>query len=202
MIRYTFHIHLYKITHIFNNTMTKENDITSIRVPKSVKEELGKVALAKESYHVTIQRLIQENQQLKKANERSDELISLYKEMNIGSYDSSSFAKKVCEEYLSNPKHCPTLESYKQINTIIFSAIPSEEKIKGLELSYNNDWNEGDNFICALDYYVLNTTKNNIELFNAFLSKMQENNPYDELDKTTHFKWIKWNNRFSKRYEY
>ena len=50
--------------------MTKESDITSIRIPKSVKLELGKVALDKESYHITIQRLIKENQQLKKSNER------------------------------------------------------------------------------------------------------------------------------------
>lgn len=60
--------------------MAKESDITSIRIPKSVKYELKKVALEKEPFHVTIQRLIQENKCLKKSNERADELIKLYKE--------------------------------------------------------------------------------------------------------------------------
>ena len=52
--------------------MAKESEITSIRIPKSVKDELDKVALEKESYHVTIQRLIRENKHLKKENERYD----------------------------------------------------------------------------------------------------------------------------------
>ena len=60
--------------------MAKENDITSIRVPKNVKDELKKIALEKEPFHVTIQRLIKENQYLKKSNERADELLKLYKE--------------------------------------------------------------------------------------------------------------------------
>lgn len=54
--------------------MAKESEITSIRIPKSVKDELDKVALEKESYHVTIQRLIRENKHLKKENERYDVL--------------------------------------------------------------------------------------------------------------------------------
>lgn len=60
--------------------MAKESDITSIRIPKSVKDELKDVAIEKEPYHVTIQRLIQENHYLKQSNERADELIALYKE--------------------------------------------------------------------------------------------------------------------------
>ena len=54
--------------------MAKESEITSIRIPKSVKDELDDVALEKESYHVTIQRLIRENKHLKKENERYDVL--------------------------------------------------------------------------------------------------------------------------------
>lgn len=41
--------------------MAKETDVTSIRIPKSVKAELQDVALEKEPLHVTIQRLIQQN---------------------------------------------------------------------------------------------------------------------------------------------
>lgn len=48
--------------------MAKENDITSIRVPKTVKDELKKVALEKEPYHATIQRLIRENTDLRISN--------------------------------------------------------------------------------------------------------------------------------------
>lgn len=54
--------------------MVKENSITTIRIPKSVKDELDKVSTEKEPYHATISRLISENKQLKKANERNDEL--------------------------------------------------------------------------------------------------------------------------------
>lgn len=49
--------------------MAKETDITSIRVPKSVKEALKEVALEKEPMHVTIQRLIRENKDFRMANQ-------------------------------------------------------------------------------------------------------------------------------------
>lgn len=49
--------------------MTKENDVTSIRIPKSVKEDLKNIALTKEPYHATIQRLIRENKSLKEDKE-------------------------------------------------------------------------------------------------------------------------------------
>ena len=42
--------------------------ITTIRIPKSVKDELKDVANDKEPYHATISRLIAENQELKKSN--------------------------------------------------------------------------------------------------------------------------------------
>ena len=48
--------------------MAKESDITTIRIPKSVKDELKKLALEKEPMHVTIQRLIKENFELKTVN--------------------------------------------------------------------------------------------------------------------------------------
>lgn len=60
--------------------MANEDEITSIRIPKSVKAELQSMALDKEPMHLTIQRLIQENRYLKQSNERADELIALYKE--------------------------------------------------------------------------------------------------------------------------
>ena len=54
--------------------MAKESDISSIRIPKSVKDELKEVALEKEPMHLTIQRLIRENKHLKKENDRYDKL--------------------------------------------------------------------------------------------------------------------------------
>lgn len=181
--------------------MTKENDITSIRIPKSVKLELGNVALDKESYHITIQRLIKENQQLKKANERCDELIELYKGINNGFDKISAFSKRVCEDYL-NDSHCLTLSSYKEINKIISSENTFENKIVRLKDALNSDGDDGDAFMCALDYYALYSSKDEIKLFNAFLRKMHKNNPYDEMDINTHYEWIKWNDRFNKQYQF
>lgn len=43
--------------------------ITSIRIPKSVKDALNDVANDKEPYHATISRLIKENQELKQSKE-------------------------------------------------------------------------------------------------------------------------------------
>lgn len=56
------------------------SEITSIRITKTVKQELKEVALDKEPMHLTIQRLINENQQLKKINEKNEELLKLYKD--------------------------------------------------------------------------------------------------------------------------
>ena len=56
------------------------SEITSIRITKTVKQELKEVALDKEPIHLTIQRLINENQQLKKINEKNEELLKLYKD--------------------------------------------------------------------------------------------------------------------------
>jgi len=56
------------------------NDITSIRITKTVKHELQEVALDKEPMHLTIHRLIHENKQLKKINEKNEELLKFYKE--------------------------------------------------------------------------------------------------------------------------
>ena len=181
--------------------MTKENDITSIRIPKSVKLELGKVALDKESYHITIQRLIKENQQLKKANERCDELIELYKGINNGFDKVSDFAKRTCEEYLMD-LNCPTLSSYKEINIIVSSGNTSEYKIGKLKEAVDSEGEDGDAFICALDYYALHSSKDNIKLFNAFFTQMYENNPYDKTDMNTHYEWVKWNDRFNKQYKF
>lgn len=46
--------------------MAKDNDVTSIRIPRSVKAELQDLALEKEPMHLTIQRLIKENDAMKK----------------------------------------------------------------------------------------------------------------------------------------
>ena len=47
--------------------MAKETDITTIRIPKSVKDALSDVATEREPYHATISRLINENKQLKQS---------------------------------------------------------------------------------------------------------------------------------------
>ena len=53
------------------------SDITSIRITKILKQELQEVALDKEPMHLTIQRLINENQQLRKINEKNLELLKI-----------------------------------------------------------------------------------------------------------------------------
>lgn len=55
------------------------DDITSIRITKTVKKELKEVALDKEPMHLTIHRLINENRQLKMINEKNEELLEFYK---------------------------------------------------------------------------------------------------------------------------
>ena len=55
------------------------NDITSIRITKTVNQELQEVALEKEPMHLTIHRLIHENKQLKKINKKNEELLEFYK---------------------------------------------------------------------------------------------------------------------------
>ena len=60
--------------------MAKDNDITTIRIPKSVKAELKKLALEKEPMHVTIQRIIKENWELKMVNNMLQSNINLMKQ--------------------------------------------------------------------------------------------------------------------------
>lgn len=59
--------------------MVTGNEITSMRIPKSVKAELKKMALEREPMHVTIQRLIKENLELKKMNDLLQTNIELMK---------------------------------------------------------------------------------------------------------------------------
>lgn len=57
--------------------MANDSDITTIRIPKSVKAELKKLALEKEPMHVTIQRIIKENWELKMVNNMLQSNINL-----------------------------------------------------------------------------------------------------------------------------
>ena len=56
------------------------SDITSIRITKTAKQELQDMALEKEPMHLTIQRLIIENRQLKQMNQKNEELLEFYKD--------------------------------------------------------------------------------------------------------------------------
>lgn len=48
--------------------MAKDSDVTTIKIPRSVKSELDNVANDKEPYHATISRLIKENTELRMVN--------------------------------------------------------------------------------------------------------------------------------------
>ena len=91
------------------------SDITSIRVPKSVKDELKSVALEKEPYHATIQRLIRENKQLKQSNEQSNVLMDMMQ-------DEYALKLRAYEKILPNPLTQSGVEHL--LNKNIFNELP------------------------------------------------------------------------------
>ena len=63
--------------------MPKENEITTIRISKTIKKELQNVALPQEPMGLTIQRLISENKQLKETNENYSKMINMFQQKTI-----------------------------------------------------------------------------------------------------------------------
>ena len=175
--------------------MAKESDITTIRIPKSVKDELNGVATEKEPYHATISRLISENQQLKQVNERNDELLNLYRDKQKHTYNGNHFADKVIEDFIYADSTC-TLELYKSIDEIYFSDKSIDEKVISLEDVFKSDGTydgvdslDTCSFMLALDYISIS---GDAELFDAFFKHMFENNPYTFEDNPREYNiWYK-----------
>lgn len=57
--------------------MTKEKEKTTITIPKTLKDELSEVAFDNEPYHVTIKRILTENENLKEMNKNKDKIIAI-----------------------------------------------------------------------------------------------------------------------------
>lgn len=111
--------------------MAKETDITSIRVPKSVKDELKEIALEKEPMHVTIQRLIKENTDLRIANNMLQSNIEMMEK------------EKARESFTNKLNRCDkdTQMAYMMIWKIASDLIPSaDERVQSL---INNDFLTG-----------------------------------------------------------
>lgn len=170
--------------------MAKENDITSIRIPKSVKADLKEVALEKEPYHATIQRLMNENQQLKKANANSEYLIDLMKtntqHINIF-YTGWEYLHQVIEQYKTDSNKVYRLVEVANIQDIIASDDKSyDEKVDALQDAFNStedkeSFVDGLNYLLAESEYYNHTSDE--ELIIDFVEYMLKNNPYDKSTK-------------------
>ena len=111
--------------------MAKESDVTTIRVTKSVKDELKKVALEKEPMHVTIQRLIKENTELRMVNNMLQGNIALMEKQKA----MDSFTNKF--NGLDKENQMAYMIIHKIATDIIASA---DERVKSLA---NNDFLTG-----------------------------------------------------------
>lgn len=113
--------------------MAKESDITSIRIPKSVKDALKDVATEKEPYHATISRLISENQQLKQVNENYVKMINMYQKKTIElTMDKVvDFCNSGSDEF----------GAYMVIHKITTDLVPSEDE--RVDALVNNDFLDG-----------------------------------------------------------
>lgn len=98
--------------------MPKENEITTIRIPKCVKDELKKLALEKEPMHVTIQRLIKENFELKTTNNMLQSNIKLMEQQQA----RESFTNKL------NALDKENQLAYMVIMKIATDIVPSEDE--------------------------------------------------------------------------
>ena len=111
--------------------MAKESEITTIRIPKSVKAELKDVALPKESYHATISRLIRENTDLRMANKMLQNNIKFMEQEN----ERQSFANRI------NGLDKENQLAYMVIMKIATDIVPSaDERVDTL---INNDYLTG-----------------------------------------------------------
>lgn len=172
--------------------------VTSFRLPTNVRDELKSVALPKEPMHLTIQRLISENQQLKQANERNDELLNLYRDKQKYAYHGNDFADKVIEDFIYG-ESTYTLELYKSIDRIYFSDKSIDEKVESLEDVFKSDETydgvdsiDTCSFMIALDYIRTTSGAAGTELFDAFFKHMFDSNPYTfEDNPREHNIWYK-----------
>lgn len=111
--------------------MAKESDMASIRVPKSVKDGLKKIALEKEPYHATIQRLIRENADLRIANNMLQNNIEMMEK------------EKAMQNFTNKLNACDkdTQMAYMVMWKIASDLVPSEsERVNAL---INNDFLTG-----------------------------------------------------------
>ena len=111
--------------------MAKESDITTIRIPKSVKDELKDVANDKEPYHATISRLIKENTELKMVNNMLQSNIDLMEQQKA----REQFTNKLNE--LDKENQMAYLIIYKVASDIV----PSENE--RIETLIHNDFLTG-----------------------------------------------------------
>lgn len=107
--------------------MAKEKDITTIRIPISVKAELDGVANDKEPYHATIQRLISENKQLKKADERNDALMEMYKFQMHDLRIKADFLDGVMEHDYEDDVYNYYLKAYRRLDSALFCGFDASE---------------------------------------------------------------------------
>ncbi len=113
--------------------MAKETEITTIRIPKSVKDALSDVATEREPYHATISRLISENKQLKQINDNYAEMIEMYKQQ-----ERVAFTDKINEYF---KKGSDETLAYVVIRKIATDLLPSESE--RTDALVNNDFLTG-----------------------------------------------------------
>ena len=100
--------------------MTKEKEITTIRIPKSLKDELKEMAFDNEPYHATIKRILNENENLKELNENKDKQIAMQENIrrNEFNYKLENFTNKNNDNFTA----------YFVIMKIATDLVPSEEE--------------------------------------------------------------------------
>lgn len=136
--------------------------LKNVKVTEDVKKQLDDIAIEKETYNVTIQRLINENKQLKKNEEKTDTLLEFY-EMKTRDmsqlYPANNMLELVIETngYYTNT-HNPALNYLEQINRVLLNQdLTSEEMYDELkeDIEINEDLSKEQIFtvICyAKDY--------------------------------------------------
>lgn len=100
--------------------MTTEKEITSIRVPKTLQKELKEIALDGEPYHITIKRILTENQNLKKQNETNDRQIAMLENIRRNAFNDK--LNSFCNESKEN------LTAYLVIRKIATDIVPTAEE--------------------------------------------------------------------------
>lgn len=100
--------------------MAKEKEITTITIPNSLKSELKEIALDGEPYHLTIKRILNENENLKELNENKDKQIAMQE--NIRRNEFNYKLENFCNENKDN------FTAYMVIMKIATDLVPTEEE--------------------------------------------------------------------------